>query len=412
MTECKHGEELKPCKGMFDSIYTNILDNSWIKQPNLAFGATLALLSTVVSRKLAFQGMSPNLYILNIAPSGSGKDAPQQLVKKYLIEIGADSLLGAGDYVSDASLMDSLDVRPTRLDIMDEAGGILKTVNKGKSDYNGKMADILAELYTSSNTKYLGRATAEGNKGSCYRPNINILASTTPTGFSEGISIQSIEKGLMGRFLIFQGDPHNPAKRLRSFPKLHKNARDGLLFWFGFNPESESEAIAGIPQNYVDLKATAKAEDRLDAIFDYFDILRRDTDFDDPKLPIIARLYQQMVKLVIIAAASRTTYEVPTIHEDDVEWAFNTILFYYNSIQGIIDKYIFSNNQERESMMVLNLIKEFGNLTKRELYNKTRNLSKRQRDSIIDELIESGNIVRDVIVEDDTRQVIFFAREN
>ena len=139
------------------TLHTTLLNNSWIKQPDLALGAILSLMSTLMSRKVVFQGLSPNLYILNISPSGSGKDKPQSFVKEILIDMRADSLLGAGDYVSDASLMDGLANKPVRLDILDEAGGILRTVNSSKSDYGGKMADILAELYTSSNTKYLGR---------------------------------------------------------------------------------------------------------------------------------------------------------------------------------------------------------------------------------------------------------------
>ena len=137
MTDCRCGTSLYPAKGIMTDVYNTILKNSWIKQPELSFGASLTLLSTLVSRKFVFQGMSPNLYVLNISPSGSGKDVPQQFIKKTLINIGADSLLGAGDYVSDASLMDSLSIKPTRLDVMDEAGGILKTVTKSKSEYGG-----------------------------------------------------------------------------------------------------------------------------------------------------------------------------------------------------------------------------------------------------------------------------------
>ena len=102
------------------------------------------------------------------------------------------------------------------------------------ADYNRKMADILCELYTSSNSKYLGRATAEGTKGSCYRPNVSILASTTPTGFSESVSKAAIEKGLLGRFLFFLGDGSSKSERLREFPELPNKAQDVLRFWAGF----------------------------------------------------------------------------------------------------------------------------------------------------------------------------------
>jgi hypothetical protein len=199
----KKNNELPHAQGAIKILQDNILANSWIKQPDLALGAALSLIATLVGRKFIFGGLAPNLYVLNIAPSGSGKDAPQSQIKKYLTDIGCDHLLGSGDYVSDASLMDSLGTKPCRLDIFDEAGEILRSITKGKSEYASKMAPILCELYTSSNTKYLGRTTAEGTKGSCDRPNVSILASTTPTGFSEGVSLAALEKGLLGRFITF-----------------------------------------------------------------------------------------------------------------------------------------------------------------------------------------------------------------
>ena len=274
------------------------------------------------------------------------------------------------------------------------------------------VADILAELYTSSNSKYLGRQTAEGNKGGCYRPNVNILASTTPVGFSEGISIRAIEKGLMGRFLIFQGQSDNPAKRLRTFPDIKPETREHLLFYYGYRPEEckDNSVINGIPQNYTELKASDDAEALLDDIFNEFDKLRISSDHSDPKLPIIARLYQQMVKLVIISSASRSQFKVPEINTEDVKFAYNTILYYYNSIQGIIDRYIFNNNQERESKLIYNLINDNeGKMTKRELFNKTRSLNKRQRDGIIEELIESGTVIRDIEKINGKNEAVYYA---
>lgn len=395
------------------TLHTTLLNNSWIKQPDLALGAVLTLVSSLTSRKVVFQGMSPNLYVLNISPSGSGKDKPQSFVKEILIDMRADSLLGAGDYVSDASLMDGLANKPIRLDIMDEAGGILRTVNSGSSEYGGKMADILAELYTSSNTKYLGRQTAEGNKGTCYRPNVNILASTTPVGFSEGVSRKAIEKGLMGRFLIFLGDPEAEAERLRSFPKIPASVRDQLLYWYGFRVEDQEgfeggDELGGIVQSYIDLKATPEAEIRLDEIFLELDTVRRKTRQDDPTLPIVARLYQQMVKLVVISACCRTAQDVPVIQTADVEFAYSLIMYYFDTIQEVIEKYIFENKTQMNSQKVINTIATNGGfMTKAALYQKTRTLTKRERENILDDLLDSDLIIRDMESIDGTPTIVF-----
>jgi len=389
--------ELPDAQGALKIIQQNILSNSWVKQPDMAFAASLALLSTLVSRKILFRKNSPNLYLLNIAPSGSGKDAPQKLIKKYLTDVGADFLLGAGDYVSDASLMDSLSVSPVRLDVMDEAGGILKTFTKGGSDYNKKMADILCELYTSSNDKFLGRATAEGTKGSCYRPNVNILASTTPTGFSEGVSTTAIEKGLLGRFLVFFGDGDKPAELLEDFPPLPKKTQEFIRHWAFYEPPvNEDISVGGIEQRVLEIDCNVLAAQRLQEVFYEMDDIRTNSDPNDPLRPIIARLFQQMSKILILHSVSRCGTNEPSISVDDIEFARKTVLYYFERLKEGVSSLIYRNNVEKDYAKILEEIPYVNEepITKLQLSRRTRHMGK--RDAIIKELLNSGEILTDI----------------
>jgi len=402
--------ELPSAQGVIKIIQQNILDNAWIKQPDLAMSAALGLMSALCSRKFIFGNLSPNLYLLNISPSGSGKDAPQQMVKRYLSDIGAEHLLGSGDYVSDASLMDHLGGNPVRLDILDEAGGILKTVTSGKSEYNGKMADVLCELYTSSNSKYLGRTTAEGNKGSCNRPNVCILASTTPTGFSEGVTKSALDKGLLGRFLTFFGDGDSPAKRLRTFPRIDSETRNVLKELATYRPEVNYElTIGGIEQEVTALNASEKAHLLLDSIFTEFDNMRRESDKDDPMLPITSRLYQQMVKIAILSAISRIGVTAQ-IEVEDIEFAKSLILYYHSNMTEAVNTLVYTNYSEKSYADILKLIPRVGTkgISKQSLSQKTRHLGKRKRDELITELMETGEITGDIRVKDDRRTFYYW----
>jgi hypothetical protein len=403
--------ELPTAQGVIKIIQQNILDNSWIKQPDLAMSAALGLMAVITSRKFIFGNLTTNLYLLNISPSGSGKDAPQQMVKNYLIDIGADYLLGSGDYVSDASLMDHLGASPIRLDIMDEAGGILKTVTSGRSEYNGKMADVLCELYTSSNSKYLGRTTAEGTKGSCNRPNVSILASTTPTGFSEGVTRSALDKGLLGRFLTFFGDGNSPAKRLREFPRLDKDTKDKIKEIVNYKPDVNYElTIGGIEQQVKELNANSEASDMLDQCFEEFDELRRKSDKSDPMLPITSRLYQQMVKIVILHAISREGVEA-VINTEDVKFAKSLILYYYSNMTEAVNTLVYTNHSEKAYADILKIIPLVGQkgISKQSLSTKTRHLGKRRRDELIQELVENGEVMRDIRMVND-RQCVYYWR--
>lgn len=379
------------------SVQKTILKNSWIKQPELAFGASLALMATLTSRKFVYQGISPNLYILNISESGTGKDMPMKFVKNTLAKIGAHDLLGAGDYVSDASLMDSLPEKPTRLDVMDEMGGILRSINKGKSEYNSKMADVLAELYTTSNDYYMGRAMASGFsgglvvKGACYRPNVNILGSTTPAGFKEGVTKTAIDKGLLGRFLVFTGNKSNSSTRVKNVFTLNNEDLEHLTWLNNYIPEESGVLINNINQRFTELTATPEADTLLDKVFKECDD-KRIAFLGTTEGPIISRLYQQMIKLTIIHAASRCYKTVPVIDVVDVEFGRDVILQFANQITEVVKNLIFNSKEEKERHKLYKLIHTVPSISKKELIIKTPGLNKKTRDSILEELKEAGQI--------------------
>lgn len=386
---CECGGLPEP-QGVLKNILNNMEACAWVSQPELAFGASLAFMATLISRKVVFGGMSPNLYVLNLAPSGAGKDNPQKKAKEYIIDINGEPLLGSGDYGSDAGITDSLETRPVRLDIIDECN----TLFTPRGEHNAKQGDVLAELWSSSNSYYLGRSLSEGRKGSVYRPNVNILASTTNTGFTEGVTLRAVEKGILGRFLIFNGRGNTRARRLRSLPHLDTDTLNKLRWWYSYQaPENESMQIRGIKQYVVDLKATEEAHKRLDEIFTEFDERRIDSDPMSPLLPIIARQYQQLIKIAIIHACSRADMEIPTLNIDDVNFAYLTSLQTFSNMEDIITNYVFNSRDEKETMKVLSLIRgsEEG-ISKTDLYKKTRGLNKRSRDAILQDLVESEEV--------------------
>ena len=408
--ECECGKTMPEPQGALLKIRDNILANSWIKQDDLALNASLSLISVLISRKFVFGNLAPNLYLLNIAPSGSGKDACQQQIKKYLSDIGQNHLLGAGDYVSDASLMDSLGVKPTRLDIMDECGGILKTMTQGKSDYGSKMSDILAELYTTSNSEFLGRATAAGVQGGCTRPNVNLLLSTTPKGFADGVSLSALQKGLLGRIIVAFGRGDRRAERLKEFPKLDKETLKFLRELAEFDPEVNFDfTIGGIEQMVQELKATESANILLDNIFEELDLMRVNSSQDNVMLPIISRLYQQMSKIAMVHSCGRLGKDA-IIDDCDVKFAYEYIMYYYEKMKVGVAKLVHINYNERMFSDILDLIPKLGDegITSQALAVKTRYLGKRKRDEMVNELLETGEIVKDRINRKDRNCIVYW----
>lgn len=410
---------LPSAKGALGSLIQNVLDNSFVKQPEFAYGAALVTLSTFIARKVLFRGISPNLYVLHIAPSGCGKDAPQQLAKKYMVEVGADPLLGAGDYVSDASLIDNLPNQPVRLDVVDEASGLLKAVNSSRNGFDGKMADILCELYTSSNSKFLGRALANKDgkpviKGTCYRPNVNLLCSTTPTGFSSSVSTVALDKGLLGRFIIFLGGKRE-SEAIKEFPKLPGEVKELLHRWFTYAPKENKDLQMGtMVQDATELEISEEADLELSRIFKIFDKMRMDAEDDEPMLPVIARLYQQMVKIIIIHTCGKYVDNVPKIELSDVQFGYDMIQYLYTNMKNLISQHLFNSSNERLLNKILSSIKSAGEkgICKTDLYRKTRAISSKQREELLKELEEAGLISTNLEVQSTKRVIVYRSIED
>ena len=383
-------------EGLLKDMMDNILENSYVKQESFALSASLATLATIVGRTMQFQGIAPNLYVLNVAPSGSGKDAPQKKVKEFLVDANATKFIGTGSYTSDSGITDRLQLKPSVLDIVDEAGEELLKLNTSKTEYGSKMAAILAELYTSSTSTFLGRALKDGNVGRVDRPNLNILASTTPTGFAQGVNRASIEKGLLGRFFVFIGEYSSNAQRIKKHTRGGAKILNTIRHWANFKPPESSEEIGSVTQSYLNVESTEEAEDALNKVFNHLDDIRVNTNANDILLPVIARLYQQMLKITLLHAVSRAYDNIPIVDAQDVEFAYHLVMFAFSNYSKLLDENFSENYQEKLVKQVYKIITDHGKLFFSDLVRLTKGLNKNQRNGIIDTLEEAKLIIRDI----------------
>jgi hypothetical protein len=218
------------------------------------------------------------------------------------------------------------------------------------------------------------------------------LASTTPTGFSEGVSIRAIEKGLLGRFLLFFGDHNTPAQRLFKKTDFDIFAKEKLKWLVEYQPTEETLHVGDIPQLCDELKVTKAANDKLSQYFNEFDALRRQTNESSVFLPIIARLYQMMVKLVMISAISNHNMEKPIVNVEDVEFGYKAIMYHWSIMQDIVPKYIHDNRQSADHARLLKIIDDNEEISKQDLVKLSRFIDKRVRDSLLLDLIDSGEV--------------------
>jgi hypothetical protein len=258
-----------------------------------------------------------------------------------------------------------------------------------------KMADLLCELYTCSNDKFLGRMTAsEGRKGSCYRPNITLLASTTPKGLEEGLTRRSIDKGLVGRFLLFFGEHDRPAERVKNMVPVPNQLLDDAEYWLHFEAEKTGD-IGGVSQKFLEVNADNEANILLDQFFTWVDTSRRESPPDSPMLPIISRMYQMLLKIALLTACSRSPKNIPTVCKSDVEFAKKVVDYYFSNMKFMVEHHIFESHRDEKVSKVIRIIEQAVNgvISMSDLTKNTMHLEKRERQQIIDDLLASEKII-------------------
>lgn len=393
--EATHEPFPKECltyPGFLDFVIGHNLRTTAQKQPELALASALALLSVVVGnrvRSFVNYPTYPNLYVLALGKTGSGKDHGRKINKRILIESGAEELLGSSQIGSDAGLLADLEIGPVRLYQLDEVGDFLQVAKSNSAaSYLAKIAPTIKELKTSAGSVYRGPALAAGTRD-INHPHLVILATTTPTGFWEGITQAQARDGLLSRFLIFE----SPGYVKTSIAK-QENIPEEILrlvrFWRNdFVPQG----------NLTPTYAQADVEPNALERFINHEQQIRDRQIEDDKIdPMRAELWSRAAEnvnqLALLAACSRISGimgEVPMINLDDMNWAIRLSNWHTRRMVGQGAEKISENDWDRDVKKVRSRL--FDGITKSQISNACQFVDPDRLKKIITHLAECGTIL-------------------
>jgi len=388
------------------------------KQDAISLGAALSLMSILCANKFRTHAGSfdirPNLYVLNLAKSGAGKETAQSLVMDL---ISGTKMLGSGGYKSGTSIVKGLPDQQERLNVIDEAGAWLKSIGNGEG-FQQEMNDILSGIFTRSNAFYPGLSFAgeRGDKlGACWNPSLSILASTTVHAFKSSVNQSMGAKGLMPRFLTFWqhslGKYKIPKrsdilkaseikKQITSFVKLflmnekrlHPDFDMGSMITVDLEASGE-EQVQNFGKRYdpVLIPMTDEAEDR------YFQYAMKKAPpdtlqdaFDDPFLNRHAELAG---KVALLDAASRGAREIDL---ECMGWAIGVVDVCWQNSEGLFQHTAAENVTEKNVLRILDVIKSCKEVwvSKKHISDKTNWLKPHERDQVLGQLIDSEKIER------------------
>jgi len=199
-------EEIAP-PGMLAIVRERIESQAWRSQPELNLMGAIALCSVLVGKRYrTTTGATSMLYLLNVAPTGAGKDIalaePIRILKAA--ELGV--LIGPGSFTSYAAVETTLREKAPQYVAMDEFGQQLVEMK----DNTQKAAQMRAlfTAWTSSNSTMPVTQYSSGGKAPATRlepierPHITLLGNSTPEILFVVIGDKEMDEGFLNRCTV------------------------------------------------------------------------------------------------------------------------------------------------------------------------------------------------------------------
>jgi len=381
-------------------------ETSSANQDALGLGGAITLMGGLLSNRYytrtgAFN-VWPNVMVINLAFSGFGKETSQRTIDNLLDHT---TLLGSASYKSGTSIVMNLPEQQERIDLLDECSMLLKAMCS-REDYKSEIVEILSLLYTKSDSRFMGFASrAEGARfGSCWNPCVNILGSTTPSGFRGSVSKEMSNKGLMPRFLVFNQQEIGEYKEFTStersdaiLSELRRRVRLILAIDKRLHPEQDEKNLLADPKEKTTTRYAPIEVPMSDgAVRAWTEIARKyyDEGKDDPEgfeSAFKNRFAQHIGKLALMDAVSLGLDEITV---DQVEWAHSVVTWQWGTSRELYELASAENDYEKDVIKMLRFIKQHGTATKTQISRAFRKLYGNVRRDILQSLLDSGEIVR------------------
>ncbi|MEM5807990.1 MAG: bifunctional DNA primase/polymerase [Candidatus Aenigmatarchaeota archaeon] len=361
----------------------------------LSLGAACALMSYICANRYRFGHTWSNEYILNIAPSGMGKGAPQYLLRHILFDKIRYEVFSYGGYHSSTSFIRDLKSKRERIDIIDEFSSILGAIKKGDF-WQNSIKEMMCAVYSASSSKYIAAQYVDPEKdtSSCYNPCVSILGSTTPSLFEANINSELIYSGLLPRFLFFFEFGSRDIKQSEYDSRLISLiARKVERFLY---TPKKSEPL-GVDQKYdpVDVRPTLDSSTwklYLEAAHEIAD--KSNTEKNEAIRVFYSRTKEHFNKLIIFDTVSR---ELPFADSRAITWAYGVVLTTFQNVKRFFEKFQALSESEVDVWTIRSALEENdGKLYEYEAYRLLSHRGVRHIQNAIEFLIAAKIIKRQI----------------
>ena len=373
-------------------------------QPVLALAGALCLQAVLAGRKVRDAlGNRTNLYAVGVADSGSGKDHARKVNKAILFEAGAIELEGNEDLASDAGLFSAVEAQPAVLLQMDEFGRFLRTIGDPKrAPHLYNVLTALMKLYSSADTVYRGKAYADRNRNKVIdQPCVVVYGTTVFEHFYQSLTTESLADGFAARLLVFETD-ERPARRWAPQCDAPASVVEAARWWHEHVPGGNLAREHPQPRL---IETTKEARAIFDALAENVDA--RMEGAPGSVSAAWARAEEKACRLALLHACS-VGREHAVIDAPAARWACELSEHLTLRLLHVAGQWVSEGVFDARQKRVLRVVREMGgSIGRSELCRRTQALTQRERQEVIDNLLETGQLVERAEPTKGRRKVVY-----
>lgn len=376
--------------GFIDEVIAFNLATATRRQPVLALAAAICLQAVLAARKVRDErGNRTNLYCVGVAPSGAGKDHARKVNKNILFASGLVELEGNEDLASDAGLVTAVEAEPAVLFQIDEFGRFLRTIgDPKKAPYLFNVLTVLMKLYSSADTVFRGKAYADKKRNKVVdQPCVSVYGTTVPEHFFESLTADSLADGFVARLLVFEASTEPPPRQRRPQRDIPESILSAARWWGDYTPGGNLRSEHPEPRVAPTTPEGGAVFDRLAALVD-----ERLADESDAGRALWARAEEKACRLAMVYACSADR-EAPVIDEAAASWACDLSEHLTRRMLHVCHEWVAEGQFDARQKRVLRIVRKAGGtIGRRELSRRTQFLTQRERQEVIDNLIETQQL--------------------
>lgn len=366
-----------------------VMENQTIKLPELAFATSIHLMGLACARVWrddSTHQTAANMYLLSIAPTGSGKEMPRKCAKIFLEEAGYQHLCGPDKLSSGPGLDWTVAQNKVVGAMPDEVGDLIEQMCSPRAaEYTASISQSLKILYTASSSGHWQGScrVADEIEGVSY-PHLNFWGSTTPAKFFNAMSADKITDGLIGRFTMLYASITKqdvidafekedsmqfvaPSQRLIDSwlrVKLHESPNNKILATFSAAKNDDETGEQTMDErvlwNVARRSAEAKARFREHDLNIRLKNIDHESEMQDVETSVWSRANEKTAKLALLFAMSRwsmmETKTAPVITIDDMDRAIRLSNFLARRLIKSIKSQVHDSSADADVVELLRVL--------------------------------------------------------